>query len=140
MLTWFAVLLTFFFKLFLTINTTLLWFCGSGFSCVYLKLHIQYSCLMFYYPLSYSRSCVVLAQASWLHCGCLMSVGVGVSSPLDCTYVHLNYAIITDVIVCAVKYRCSGFLDKAIENHYILTEGDSNTQVDICSLVFIMQD
>lgn len=44
----------------------------------------------------------------------------------------LQCAVITDVLVCAAEYRCSGVLDNIIENHYILTESDVNTSLNIC--------
>lgn len=39
---------------------------------------------------------------------------------------ELQCALIIDVIISAAEYRCSGFLDNVIENHYNPTKSDLN--------------
>ena len=87
-----SVLLTY-----LTINTVnIVWF--RGFSWMFLKLHMQ---LAFYYPLSYCRSCIVLAQALWLHCGCfnVSRSRCKLTFRLHLHLSELHCALIIDVII-----------------------------------------
>lgn len=94
---------------------------------MFLKLHMQ------------SHSGLLFLIILWV----LLSSCAGIMAPLwvfnvswsRCKltfrlHLHLSErhcALIIAVIISAAEYRCSGFLDNVIENHYNLTEGDART-------------
>lgn len=67
-------------------------------------------------------------NVSWCRCKLTFRLNLHLS--------ELQCAVITDVIISAAEYRCSGALDNIIENHYSLTKGNVNTSLNICGVDF----
>lgn len=60
------------------------------------------------------------------------------TSRLNLHLSKLQCAVITNVLICAAEYKCSGVLDNIIENYYIPTKSDVNTSLNICGLDFFL--